>query len=116
MIPAILCSFPDEDFLFPSVPMHANVAVVYGVCFLKSVPTLVIEKVETSLSSMLLEAVEMVTVREKINLAFGIMSAVEYFHNHLNMSHGLISSDACVRYTTIECQAVRSTGSLCCYW
>jgi hypothetical protein len=93
MIPAIASSLPDEFLLSPCLCMHANVAVIYDICFLQSVPTLVIEKVETPLSSLLLDVGEMVTLRERVNLAFGIMSAVEYFHDHLNMSHGLICSD-----------------------
>ena len=34
-----------------------------------------------------------VTVRERINLAFGVVSAIEYFHDHLKATHGLISGD-----------------------
>lgn len=68
--------------------------VLYDVCFPKSVPTLILEKVEKSLSSLLLKAGEMATVRDKVNLAFGIVSATEYFRDHLNMSHGLINGNA----------------------
>ena len=74
--------------------MHANVAVIYDVDVLRSVPMLVMERVETSLSSLLLDVGDRVTVRERINLAFGIVSAVEYFHDHLKVTHGLISGDA----------------------
>ena len=74
--------------------MHANVAVIYDVGILRSVPMLVMERVETSLSSLLLDVGDRVTVRERINLAFGIVSAIEYFHDHLKVTHGLISGDA----------------------
>ena len=89
----VCTSLPDDFILSPSACMHANVAVTYDVCSLKSVPILVMEKVETSLSSLLLDVGDMVTVRERIDLAFGIVSAIEYFHDHLKMTHGLISGD-----------------------
>jgi hypothetical protein len=51
------------------------------------------EKVEARLSSLLVDVGDMVTVRERINLASDIVSATEYFHDHLHISHGLISED-----------------------
>ena len=51
------------------------------------------EKVQTSLSSILRDVGDLVTVREKVDLAFGIVCAVEYFHDHLRVAHGLISCD-----------------------
>ena len=74
--------------------MHANVVVVYDVGVVSSVPTLVMEKLVTSLSSLLCELGDMVTVRERVDLAFGIVCAVEYFHDHLRVVHGLINGDA----------------------
>ena len=51
------------------------------------------EKVETSLSSLLYDVGNMVTMRERVDLAFGIVCAVEYFHAHLSVAHGLINGD-----------------------
>ena len=51
------------------------------------------EKVETSLSSLLRDVGDMVSVRERVDLAFGIVCAVEYFHDQLRVAHGLISCD-----------------------
>ena len=58
-----------------------------------SVPMLVIERVETSLSSLLRDVSQMVTVRERVDLAVGIVCAVEYFHDHLGVAHGSISGE-----------------------
>ena len=65
-------------------------AVICDVGIHKSVPMLVMEKVETSLSSLLLDVGDMVTMRERIDLAFGVVSAihVQYFHKHLRVAHG----------------------------
>ena len=83
-----------DDFVFsPSVCSHVNIAVVYDVDIVSSVSVLEMEKVETSLSSILRDVGEMVTVRERVDLAFGIVCAVEYFHDHLRVAHGLISCD-----------------------
>ena len=93
-MPVVCTSLPDDFILSPSVGVHANIAVIYDVGILRSVPMLVMERVETSLSSLLLDVGDRVTVRERINLAFGIVSAIEYFHDHLKVTHGLISGDA----------------------
>ena len=85
-------SLPDEFFLSP-VCSHANVAVVYEVDVFSSIPILYMEKVETSLSSLLCDVGDRVTVRERVDLAFGIVCAVEYFHEQLRMAHGLIRCD-----------------------
>ena len=61
-----------------------NVAVVYDVDVVSSIPMLQMEKVETSLSLLLGDVGDMVTVRERVDLAFGIVCAV---------AHGLISCD-----------------------
>ena len=89
-VEAACTSLPDDFFLSLSVCSHANVAVVYGV---DVGPMLEMEKVETSLSSLLRDMGDMVSVRERVDLAFGIVCAVEYFHNHLRVAHGLISCD-----------------------
>ena len=86
-------SLPDDFFLFPSVCSHGNVAVVYYVDIISSIPMLGMEKVETSLSSLLCDVGDRVSVRERVDLAFGIVCAVEYFHDQLRASHGLISCD-----------------------
>ena len=87
------CSLPKDILLSPSVCSHANVAVVYDVDVDSSIPMLEMEKVETSLSSLLRDVGGLVTVRERVDLAFGIVCAVEYFHDHLRVAHGLISCD-----------------------
>ena len=71
-----------------------NIAVVYDVDVVSSVPMLEMEKVETSLSSLLGDVADMFTVRERVDLAFGIVCAVEYFHEQLRVAHGFISCDA----------------------
>ena len=84
---------PDHFVFSPSVCSHVNVAVVFDVDVVSSIPMLEMEKVETSLLSILRDVCEMVTVRERVYLAFGIVCAVEYFHDHLRVTHGLISCD-----------------------
>ena len=66
---------------------------MYDVDLVSSVPILVTEKVEASLSSLLLDVGEMLTVRERVDLAFGIACAVEYLHGHLGVAHGLITGE-----------------------
>ena len=90
---SVRTSLSHAFILSPSVCRHANVAVVYHVDVVPTVPTLVMEKVETSLSSLLNDVGDVVRVRERVDLAFGIVYAVEYFHDHLRMAHGLISGD-----------------------
>ena len=51
------------------------------------------EKVETSLSSLVCDVGDIVTVRERVDLAFGIVCAVKDFHEQLKVAHGLISCD-----------------------
>ena len=95
-VEAACTSLPDDFFLSPSVCSHANVAVVYDVYVVTSIPMLEMEKVETSLSSLsslLRDVGDMVSVRERVDLAFGIVCAVEYFHNQLRVAHGLINCD-----------------------
>ena len=72
-VEAACTSLPDEFFLSPSVCSHANVAVVYDVDVLSSMPILHMEKVETSLMSLLCDVGDRVTVRERVDLAFGIV-------------------------------------------
>ena len=81
-VEAAFTSLPDDFFLSP-VCSHANVAVVYDVDVVSPIPLLELEKVETSLSSVLRDVGQMVTVRERVDLAFGIVCAVEYFHGQL---------------------------------
>ena len=64
--------------------------MVYDVDVVSSVPMLLMERVKTSLSSLLRDVSSMVTVRERVDLAFGIVCAVEYFHDHLGVAQGLI--------------------------
>ena len=68
-VEAACTSLPDYFFLFPSVCSHVNVAVVYDVDVVSSIPMLEMEKVETSLSSLLGDVGDMVTVRERVDLA-----------------------------------------------
>ena len=92
-VEAACTSLPDDFFLSPSVCSHANIAVLYDVDVVSSIPMLQMEEVETSLSSLLGDVGDMVTVRERVDLAFGIVCAVEYFHEQLRVAHGLISCD-----------------------
>ena len=92
-VEAACTSLPDEFFLSPSVCSHANVAVVYEMDVRSSMPILHMEKVETSLMSLLCDVGDRVTVRERVDLAFGIVCAVEYFHEQLRVAHGFISCD-----------------------
>ena len=92
-VEAACTSLPDEFPLSPSVCSHANVAVVYEVDVVSSIPILYMEKVETSLSSLLCDVGDRVTARERVDLAFGIVCAVEYFHEQLTVAHGLITCD-----------------------
>ena len=92
-VEASCTSLPDQFFFSPSACSHANVAVLYDVDVLSSIPILHMEKVETSLSSLLCDVGDRVTVRERVDLAFGIVCAVGYFHEQLRVSHGLISCD-----------------------
>ena len=89
----VATSLPDDFVLSPSVCRHANIAVVYDVEVVSSVSSLVMEKVETSLTSLLNDVDHMVTMRERVNMAFGIIYAVEYFHDHLRVPHGFINGD-----------------------
>ena len=92
-VEAVCTSLPDDFFLSPSVCSHVNVAVVYDVDVVSSIPMLEMEKVEASLSSILRDVGDMLTVRERVDLAFGVVCAVEYFHDQLRVAHGLISCD-----------------------
>ena len=92
-VEAVRRSLPDDFCLRPPVCSHVNVAVVYDMNVISSVPTLVTEKVETSLSSLLYDVGQMVTIPERVDLAHGIACAVEYFHYHLKVAHCLINSE-----------------------
>ena len=92
-VEAACTSLHEDFFLSPFVCSHANVAVVYDVDVVSSIPMLEMERVETSLSSILRDVGDLVTVRERVDLAFGIVCTVEYLHDHLRVAHGLISCD-----------------------
>ena len=81
----------DDFFLSPSVCRHVNVTVVYDVDVVSSVPILEIEKLEKSLSSLLgdVGAIWLPCELERVDLAFGIVCAVEYFHEQLRVAHGV---------------------------
>ena len=115
-----LCTSLPDDFCLPSpVFSHANVAAVYDVGVVSSVPILVMEKVETSLSSLLCDVGQMVTMRERVDLGLGIVSAVEYFHDHLIVAHGLISGETVFVTQQLSAKmldpsaAFMLTGNLC---
>jgi hypothetical protein len=82
-----------DGFTISSICSHPNIASTYGVTFDASGAMLVIEKVETSLSSLLCDKTKVMTVYEKVNLAFGILSAMGYFHHHLEVPYGLLTGD-----------------------
>ena len=92
-----------DGFTFSSVCMHPNIAVTYGVSFNSSGAMMVMEKVETSLSSLLCDMDKLMTVRERVNLAFGIVSAIGYFHHHLEVTYGLLNGD--IVFVTSELRA-----------
>ena len=92
-VEAACTNLPDDFFLSPSVCSHANVAVVYDVDIVSSIPMLEMEEVKSSLSSLLCDLGNVVTVRERVDLALGTVCAVEYFHDQLRVAHGLISCD-----------------------
>ena len=100
----VCAGLPDEFKLSSSVCRHANIADVYDVDIVSSLPTLGMEKVETPLSSLLVDVGDMVTVRERVDLAFGIVCAVDYFHDHLRVAHGFDKRRYRVRHAAVECQ------------
>jgi DNA-directed RNA polymerase subunit RPC12/RpoP len=101
--PISICTKLPEDFIFvPSVCSCANVAVVYG----HSVdprgddhgtltPVLMVEKFEMTLERLLwssADSTSTLNLRARIDIAFGIVNAMEYFHCHLGVGHGYIKS------------------------
>ncbi len=72
---------------------HPNIAVTYGVTVSTGSDMLVIEKVLTPLSYLLVDskANDEVNVRERVNISYGIVSAVDYLHYQLGLNHGYIN-------------------------
>jgi hypothetical protein len=54
--------------------------------------------------AVVVKASEMVTEIWAVSLAFGIVSVTEYFHGHLNISHGLPSGEALIVSQELSCQ------------
>ena len=75
---------------YSSVCSHPNVVKTYEVIISSLGPVLLIEKVETSLLNLLVTVGDEVSVRERVNLSLGIVSAVDYFHRQLGIVHGLV--------------------------
>ena len=69
-----------------------NVTEVYEIGVLASVPVLIMEKAETWLLSVLCDIRQLATTRERVDLTLGIVCTVGYFHDHLKVADGLISS------------------------
>ena len=93
-IPAIsVCS----SSLFLSNFHHPNIAVTYGVTVSTcgDGDTLVMERIVTSLSDLLsdLKANDEMNVLERVNISYGLVSAVDYLHHQLGIVHGNICLD-----------------------
>lgn len=72
---------------------HPNIAMTYGVTEVDTTPTLVIEKLQTSLSHLLRQFGNKLTLRERVDLAFGIVSAIDFLHCRHGVIHGMITID-----------------------
>ena len=72
---------------------HPNIIRTYGITNVHSRSVLAIEKLETSLTNLLRTFGNELTVRERTDLAIGIVSAVEYLHHSHCIPHGRLSTD-----------------------
>ena len=100
-----------KDFILPATAfLHPNILSTYGVSTVKSAPFLVMEKVETTLTSLVREFGIKMTLRESVDLAFGVVSAVDYLHHCHGVVHGLLRSD-CVFFTSCLTAKVLDPGA-----
>lgn len=73
---------------------HPNVVASYGVALMAgSSAALVMESVTTSLSRLLDEIGQQLSLRERVDIAIGCVSAVDYLHHHLRVRHGMLTRD-----------------------
>lgn len=107
----VAASLPDDFVLPQAVCLHPNIAVTYGITTTQSGPTLVMERVETSLSNLLSEVGDKVTVRERVDLAFGILSAVDYLHNQLTVVHGYLDIQHVFFTTSLTAKVLDPTAA-----
>ena len=72
---------------------HPNIAVTYGVTVSTCSDMLVMEKVVTSLSDVLADpdVNNEMNVRERVDISYGIVCAVDYLHHQVGIIHGYIS-------------------------
>jgi hypothetical protein len=89
----ISLSLPVTSTLSPSGSLHPNIVQTFGVCFVDCSPKLLTEKLEFRLSKLMTQMGDILTVRERVDLAFGIVSAVDYLHRHLGVIHGNLCDD-----------------------
>jgi hypothetical protein len=90
---AIAMKFPQALPRFVSVNSHPHIAATYGLKRSAAGPMLVMEKIETSMFFLLGEGPDILNVKERVDLACGIVHAVDYFHHHLKVPHGLIRTE-----------------------
>ena len=66
----------------------------FGLTFVDdSKVTLVMEDIETSLSQLLTDVGDDLSLRERLDIALGCVCAVDYLHHQLGLSHGLLTAD-----------------------
>ena len=72
---------------------HPNVAVTYGVTVSTCSDMLVMEKVVTSLSDVLADSDvnDEINMRERVDISYGIVCAVDCLHHQVGIIHGYIS-------------------------
>ncbi|XP_062502984.1 uncharacterized protein LOC134179953 [Corticium candelabrum] len=72
---------------------HPNIAVTYGVTVFMCSDMLVMEKVVTSLSDVLADSDvnNEMNVRDRVDISYGIVCAVDYLHHQVGIIHGYIS-------------------------
>ncbi|XP_062502964.1 zinc finger protein 883-like isoform X1 [Corticium candelabrum] len=72
---------------------HPNIAVTYGVTVSTCSDMLVMEKVVTSLSDVLADSDvnDEMNVRDRVDISYGIVCAVDYLHHQVGIIHGYIS-------------------------
>lgn len=83
------------DILSSSQPcIHPNIATLFGVTLMAgSCSILVMEKVDRSLSQLLDGSGDQLSFRERLDIAVGCVSVIDYLHHQLGISHGMLSRD-----------------------
>lgn len=96
--PVTLTFLPAADVVdFLSLPqpcLHPNIAVLYGVTLTYGTcTTLVTENVTISMSHLLDEIGDQLSLRERLDIAVGCVSAIDYLHHQLGVRHGMLTCD-----------------------